>query len=100
LEDRRRDGRVGGHPDAKRAVGEPVQVVALGVVEAKGPGHGIEDLAARLDRPALLQPGVPGHPDAGLLRHLLAAQPRGTPPGTRRRFRAPDPATARSWRSW
>ena len=72
------------HPDVAaaggggrvRQVGQPEQVLPLGLVEQQGAGHRGEHLRARVDLAALFQPGVPGHADAGELRDLLAAQPR------------------------
>src|SRR4029453_3452615 len=77
--------RLGGHD---RHVGEPVQVLDLGLVQPQRAGDRVQDLHAGADRPALLEPGVPGHPDAGELRNLLAAQPRGAPAQARRQAHA------------
>jgi hypothetical protein len=75
------DGRVklNGHTRRgdRRYVGEVVQVLAFGVVEAQGTGDRLEHLHARVDGPALLEPGVPGHADAGELRKLFATQTGG-----------------------
>ena len=58
-----------------RHLGQPEQVLPLDRVQLERPGHRLEHLHAGPDRAALLEPGVPGHPHAGQLRHLLTAQP-------------------------
>jgi hypothetical protein len=55
-------------------------VPALARSEPQHAGDRVEHLDARIDRPALLEPGVPGDADAGELRHLFAAQARSAPP--------------------
>ena len=49
-------------------------------VEPQGAGDRFEYLLGGIDVAALLQPGVPGHPDPGELSDLLAAQTRRAPP--------------------
>src|SRR5919198_1926738 len=62
-----------------RDAGEAVQVLQLGLVQPQRASDRVQHLHAGADRPALLQPGVPGHPDPGDLGDLLAAEPRGAP---------------------
>ena len=59
---------------------QPEQVRALHVAEAQGAGEAAEHPHRRLDRPGLLQPGVPGEADAGDHRHLFAQQSASTSP--------------------
>src|SRR5262249_35851142 len=54
------------------------QVRALVRVEEQRPGDGLEHLRGSVDVAALLEPRVPGDPDPGELRHLLAPQARST----------------------
>jgi hypothetical protein len=57
-------------------LGQREQVAPLVRVEQQRVGDGLQHLGRRANRPSLLQPGVPGHPDRGQLGDLLAAQPR------------------------
>jgi hypothetical protein len=54
-------------------------VLALGVVELQGAGHGVEDIVGHAADVALLQAVVPVGADPGQHGDLLAAQP-GHPP--------------------
>ena len=69
-----------GGPGRVRDVGQPEKVLPLGRVEQQGARHRAEHLGAGVDLAALLQPRVPGHPDAGQLRDLLPAQAGGAAP--------------------
>jgi hypothetical protein len=69
-----------GEPLVPGAAGQGAQVVAFGRVQAQGLGQGVDGGHRRPDRPALLQPHVPVHADAGQLGDLLAAQARGASP--------------------
>ena len=77
-----------------RDVGEPEQVGALHLVEHQRARHRVQHLDARVDRAALLQPGVPGDAHAGELRDLLAAQA-----GVRRRWPGGRPTSSGRTRS-
>jgi hypothetical protein len=91
---RRAPGRAGGF----RNIGQPVQVLPLGLIEPQGLGHRAEHLGAGLDRAALLEPRVPGDAHPGQLGDLLPAQPGGAtaqPRGQPHLLRAdPFPAAA------
>ena len=65
----------GGLSGGVRHVGQPVQVLPLGLVELERLGHRAEHLHAGVDRAALFQPRVPGDADPGQLGDLFAAQP-------------------------
>ena len=60
-------------------------MLAFGIIEAQRTSDGIEHLPACLDRPALLEPRVPGDAYPGVLGDLLAAQPGRSPPDARRK---------------
>ena len=66
-----------------RDAGEVEQVRALGRVEVEHPGERVEHARRRRDVAALLEPRVPGQPDPGELRDLLAAQPGRAAPAVR-----------------
>ncbi len=70
-----------GGPGRAGDVGEPEQVPALGGVQPERARDRVEHLDARVDRAALLQPGVPGDADPGQLRELLPPQPGGAAAG-------------------
>src|SRR5262245_4373020 len=55
--------------------GQPKQMLSLLVVHPQGARHRLPDLRRRVDVPALLEPGVPGHADGGELGDLLAPEP-------------------------
>ncbi len=84
-----------------RCLREPVEVLPLRLVEPERAGHRVEDLAAGVDRAALLEPGVPRDADARELGHLLTAQPGGAAPepggkaGILRRYALPAAAQER-----
>jgi hypothetical protein len=67
-----------------RHPGEGEQVPALVPVEPQGAGDGREHLLGRADVAPLLEPRVPGDPDAGELRDLLPAQAGGASPARER----------------
>jgi len=67
-------------PLGARQVGEREEVVALVVGQAQGAGDRGDDLSGCRDRPALLEPRVPGETHAGELRDLLAAESRDAAP--------------------
>ncbi len=71
-------GDGGAHADRRRVLrlGEREQVAALVGAEQQGARDGVQHLRRDLNVARLLQPGVPGDPDRGELRHLLAAQAR------------------------
>ena len=74
----------------QRDAGEVEEVVALGHVEVEHPSERVEHAGRRSDVAALLEPRVPGQPDACELRDLLASQPGRAPvavDGQRRRSR-------------
>ncbi len=60
---------------ATALAGEPVQVLALGLVEAENASQRIEYLLGGLGRPALFQANVVVDADPGQVGDLLAAQP-------------------------
>ena len=69
----------------RRDLGQPVQVLPFRLVEPQGTGDRVEDLHAHVDRPALLQPRVPGDAHAGELGDLLAPQAGRAAPPVRRK---------------
>src|SRR5262249_53229217 len=62
----------------------PAGVPRLGRVQPQGACDGVQTLAAGVDRPALLEPGIPGDPDPGELCDLLPSQPGGAAAHARR----------------
>ena len=56
--------------------GKEKQVSDIGRREAEGDGDSLESVGRDANVPALFEPGIPGHPDAGDCGDFLAAQPR------------------------
>jgi len=60
----------------------------LGRIEVEHPGQRVEDARRGRDVTALLEPGVPGEPDPGQLRDLLAPQTGRAAPAVDRQAEA------------
>jgi hypothetical protein len=59
---------------------EQEQMLALDLGQRKGPRDPVEYVRRGAPAAPLLQPSIPSGADVGALRHLLAAQSRGSPP--------------------
>ena len=61
---------------ARRQTGEHEKMPGFGRSTLQGFRYGCHHCAGRIDVPALLKPGIPGHTHFGEHRHLFAAQTR------------------------